>query len=155
MEMIHKMPESCYELSLKDIVDERYGLQEEVAEKNDMQDRSFHSDTEAQTRKHKNKKKKFKIGRLSRIGSMDNETFLIKMFFPNSLGSNMKAKAVNHSKVSTSSSKQSENHKKIDGWITRFTISGVPTLISYLVAAPSPPATREAKSKDREGASSK
>lgn len=127
MEMIHNMPESCYELSLKDIVDEQHGQQEEVADEIVIKDRSFHSDTAAQTKKQD--KKKFKIGQLSRSRSMENETFLIKMFFPTSLGSNKKAKPVNHSKVSTSSSKQSENHQKIDGRVTGFVISRLNKII--------------------------
>lgn len=48
-------------------------------------------------------------GKLSRIGSMEKEAVLIKMFFPiSSLGSRLKkSKAVNLSKVSSQSSKQS------------------------------------------------
>lgn len=109
MKMIHNMPESCYELSLKDIVDEKHCLQE-VGEKIVIHDRCFHLDTEAQVEKHKKKKINSKTGQLLRIGSMENEAFLIKLFFPISLGSNKKAKAVNRSKVSGLSSKQSEKH---------------------------------------------
>lgn len=126
MEMIHDMPESCYELSLKDIVDLHHGLQKVASEDIVIQDSSrFRLDTKAQTRKGKKKKSKFNSGggKLSRIGSMEKEAFLIKMFFPiSSLGSRLKkSKAVNLSKVSSQSSKQSDQ----DRWITRFVVAGL------------------------------
>lgn len=67
------------------------------------QDKCCELDTEAQIRNTNGKKKSFKIGQLSRVESMENETFLIKMFFSTSPASTNKAKTVNHSRVSSAS----------------------------------------------------
>uniref|UniRef100_A0A2N9J7U0 Uncharacterized protein n=1 Tax=Fagus sylvatica TaxID=28930 RepID=A0A2N9J7U0_FAGSY len=67
MEMIKDMPESSYELSLKDIVDEQNSL-EEAQEGPDIKESSFHFETEAQIKKKK-KKGINKARQLSRIES--------------------------------------------------------------------------------------
>ncbi|KAH7520945.1 hypothetical protein FEM48_Zijuj08G0199500 [Ziziphus jujuba var. spinosa] len=126
MEMIHNIPESCYELSLKDIVDQQHGLQEDAAKESVIEDRSFHFDTEAQIRKQKRKKKSFKTGQLSRIESMEDKTFLIKMFFPiTPLSSNKKGKQLSRSKVTSRSSpkRADQNHKNKKIWTLRFIIA--------------------------------
>jgi len=108
MEMIQDMPESCYELSLKDIVEEAAAIE----------DSGFHS-----------KIKKQKKGRqMSRISSMDTETFLLKMFFPTCLSLKKKAKAGGDcSKVSPAPRPSSEGTKHdIDRewWMSRFFLGG-------------------------------
>uniref|UniRef100_A0A7N0TX65 Uncharacterized protein n=1 Tax=Kalanchoe fedtschenkoi TaxID=63787 RepID=A0A7N0TX65_KALFE len=73
MQMIRELPESCYELSLKDIVDCKIA----------QQDARLKPPTEEQPGlphvKHYQVKEKKKI---TRSDSMDNTTFLIKTFFP-------------------------------------------------------------------------
>lgn len=90
MEIIQDMPESSYELSLKDIVDEQ-----QEAEQTDIA-------IDERSLKYKpdiNMKKKKKI--MFRSESMDSGVFLLKMHFPTSLGRKGKSTAVNHrSKVS-------------------------------------------------------
>lgn len=51
MEMIQNMPESCYELSLKDIVDEQHGLPEGEGENTVSKDESSDFNAQAQIRK--------------------------------------------------------------------------------------------------------
>ncbi|XP_007048430.2 PREDICTED: uncharacterized protein LOC18611891 [Theobroma cacao] len=120
MEMIRNMPESSYELSLKDMVDEQHAS-EEVKGKAISEDENFCSETEAQTKKQKKKKrKKRKAGSISRSGSMEVDSFLIKMFFRSSLSFKKKSKAENSSKVSPSpSSEGSGKPDEKQRWLKR------------------------------------
>lgn len=123
MEMIKDMPESSYELSLKDIVDEQNSL-EEAQEGPDIKESSFHFETEAQIKKKK-KKGINKARQLSRIESMESENFLLKMFFPTSLSFKKKTKAGNNSKVSPRPSFEgTEDHIDKEWWLKRFFLSG-------------------------------
>ncbi|KAG6657311.1 hypothetical protein I3843_04G075300 [Carya illinoinensis] len=120
MEMVQDMPESCFELSLKDILDEQHisGVQEVIIEKS-----GFHLDTEPQMKRQNKKKNKgiTKASRVSTIRSMDNKTFLLNMFFPTSLALKMKSKAGNCSEVSPSPSfEDSKHHIYKDWWMKRF-----------------------------------
>lgn len=114
MEMIRNMPESCYELSLKDIVDEQQGMQK-AREDTDVDEKKFHFQTQAQIRKQKKKKITYKTRQISRTSSMESETFRIKMFFPTFLCSKKKTKAAgNCSKVSPKPPFEGpENHKDL------------------------------------------
>ncbi|KAH7566105.1 hypothetical protein ACOSP7_022373 [Xanthoceras sorbifolium] len=103
MEMIQNMPECNYELSLKDIVDGEKTSQgvrvkeEMVIDKTSL---SFKTEDQIKKQKKKTKKKIVESGGISRTASMDNEIFLIKMFFPWSLGSKKKSTSKNCSRVS-------------------------------------------------------
>ncbi|KAL5555431.1 hypothetical protein UlMin_037667 [Ulmus minor] len=121
MEMIKNMPESCYELSLKDIVDEQHGLQEGQEENIVTKAEGSYFNTESQFRKPKKKIKNFRAGQISRTASMESETFLLKMFFPTSLGSNKKAKAGNRSKSKVTSGENGVNKVR---WIKGLFIAG-------------------------------
>ncbi|GKV21604.1 hypothetical protein SLEP1_g31568 [Rubroshorea leprosula] len=124
MEMIENMPESSYELSLKDIVDEQHvaGGNEEIIM---VEERSFRaeSENEIEKQKKKRKKKSIKSNHISRSGSMDTDAFLIKLFFPTSLGLNLKkrAKAGNESNISTPlpESEESDSHAEKQWWIKK------------------------------------
>ncbi|PON81542.1 hypothetical protein TorRG33x02_226650 [Trema orientale] len=126
MEMIQDLPESCYELSLKDIVADQHSLQGEE-ESIVSKDEAFDFNSETQITKLKKKKMNMntnimKRGQITRTGSMESETFLIKMFLPSSLGSKKKAKA---SRVpSINSSEQPENDVDKVWWIKGFPIPG-------------------------------
>ncbi|KAK6263967.1 hypothetical protein SCA6_019401 [Theobroma cacao] len=126
MEMIHNMPESSYELSLKDMVDKQHAS-EEVKGKAVSEDESFCSETEAQTKKQKKKKrKKRKAGPISRSGSMEADSFLIKMFFPSSLSFKKKSKAENSSKVSPNHSlRDLGSLTKSNGGLKGFSSGGI------------------------------
>ncbi|XVE86510.1 hypothetical protein DITRI_Ditri18aG0039400 [Diplodiscus trichospermus] len=98
MDMIRNMPESSYELSLKDIVDKQHV--ELAKEKAVSEDKNILFDTESQKMKQKKKRKKAKACQISRTGSMDADNFLLKMFFSTSLSFKKKSTADNRSKVS-------------------------------------------------------
>ncbi|XVF17007.1 hypothetical protein REPUB_Repub10bG0079700 [Reevesia pubescens] len=118
MDMIRNMPESFYELSLKDIVDKQHV--EAAKEKAVSEDKSIHFETEIQTKKKRNKQK---AGPISRTGSMDADSFLIKMFFPSSLSFKKKSLAENSPKVSPSPScERSEKPVDKQWWIKRIFI---------------------------------
>ncbi|KAK9011421.1 hypothetical protein V6N11_044272 [Hibiscus sabdariffa] len=98
MEMVRNMPESSYELSLKDLVDQQ-NSSDTVKEKVVYEDKSFRMETE-----RKKRKAKAKAGSLSRTASMEANHFLLKMFFPTCLSFKKKSTAENSSKVSPSPS---------------------------------------------------
>ncbi|XVF64438.1 hypothetical protein PTKIN_Ptkin09bG0169700 [Pterospermum kingtungense] len=91
MEMVSRMPESCYELSLKDLVEHQHVLetkQESFAEGRGVV-------CEDAYKKEMGKKKKKQTNpkpQIKRSGSIDNGGFLLKMVFPISLGSKKKKK---------------------------------------------------------------
>ncbi|XP_055809481.1 uncharacterized protein LOC129879121 [Solanum dulcamara] len=108
MEMIQDLPESSFELSLKDIVDDQESIKE---------------CQQATTVEGKNKKARMpqqrtlKRSQISRSESMDSGVFLLKMFLPASLGSKKKLKTRNCSKVSSKSSvDESEKSVNKDWW---------------------------------------
>ncbi|KAK6922803.1 hypothetical protein RJ641_011107 [Dillenia turbinata] len=93
MEMIKTMPESSFELSLKDIVDRQQHL-DEVQDGVGPDDGEFEFNVKVQPKRQKSRNKKSnKMDRISRSGSMDNEAFLLKMAIP-SLGLTRRNKSV-------------------------------------------------------------
>ncbi|KAF9678953.1 hypothetical protein SADUNF_Sadunf07G0089900 [Salix dunnii] len=125
MEMVHSMPESSYELSLKDIVDEQQ-ISEETQKEMAIQRTSF--DLEAQIIKKQKMTSFRKTGDISRSGSIEKETFLIKMFIPTSLSFKTRSdKTRNDSKVSPRSSMElTDNRAGKEWWVKRilFTKAG-------------------------------
>ncbi|KAK3211483.1 hypothetical protein Dsin_016189 [Dipteronia sinensis] len=122
MEMIHNIPECNYELSLKDMVDEvktSQGMKEEMV----IDNRSFGFETEDQMKKQKKTKES---GGISRAASMDNEIFLIKMFFPSSLGLKKKPTGKKCSRVSprTSFDRSADHHHDKEQWIKKMSVEG-------------------------------
>ncbi|OMO57204.1 hypothetical protein CCACVL1_25914 [Corchorus capsularis] len=127
MEMIRNLPESSYELSLKDIVDHQQHASEpeEVKGKEAQaavpEDKIFLVET-GQMKKQKNKKKKKrrKAEPICRSGSMDTDSFLIKTFLPSSLSFRKKSISEKSSKVSPSPSSE-VSKKPVDSqwWIKR------------------------------------
>ncbi|KAK4353498.1 hypothetical protein RND71_029016 [Anisodus tanguticus] len=109
MEMIHDLPESSFELSLKDIVDDQRNTEE---------------CQQAATVKGSNQKvrmpqqrKPLKRSQISRRESMDSGGFLLKMFIPASIGSKKKLKPKNCSKVSSKTHvDESEKSVNRDWW---------------------------------------
>lgn len=103
MEMVENMPESSYELSLRDIVDEQQTMQEvqhnEELDKTSMiMSMSMNFGTNVVRRKQKKKYSK-RPSKISRSESMDSGVFLLKMFVPSFLGSNKKSRAATDSRV--------------------------------------------------------
>ncbi|KAJ7957034.1 Patatin-like phospholipase domain protein [Quillaja saponaria] len=115
MEMIQDMPESCFELSLKDMVDGQEAVLE-APEEIIIDETSLHNITKVQFEKKikKIKSKSNKPRQMLRVESFESETFLLKMFFPTSLASKKKAK------VGKCSTEQLDK----DRWIKRFFLAG-------------------------------
>lgn len=117
MEIIQNMPESSYELSFKDIVDE----QQEADQKDiEIDEGSLKYKPDINMKQ----KKKKKI--MSRSESMDSGVFLLKMPFPTSLGMKGKSTAGNHrSKVSLKPPLEgSDNTGDKEWWRVRFLSTG-------------------------------
>ncbi|KAL9394554.1 hypothetical protein Peur_013839 [Populus x canadensis] len=96
MEMVSRMPEGCYELSLRDIVEQPMVVAD-AKEESFSEDRSIinQGDMHILRREQDKKKKKKKIEKkvhMNRSGSSINEGFLLKMVFPISFGSRKKKK---------------------------------------------------------------
>ena len=86
MEMVRSMPESNYELSLKDLVERQTG--EEVEEESSMAEERKLNPYKNVYRKEGNTKRNDK----KIIGNIDGGGFYLKMMFPTSLGSKKKKK---------------------------------------------------------------
>ncbi|XP_010270347.1 PREDICTED: uncharacterized protein LOC104606705 [Nelumbo nucifera] len=126
VEMIQNMPESNYELSLKDIVEKpvvQAVEQVTVDENGDLNNgRKMKKEQGARNGRRNDKKG------ILRTESMDRGVFLLNMFFPTSMGSKKKKKSSitgNCSKVSPRPSLEgSERGVDKDWWKKRFSVSG-------------------------------
>ncbi|KAL5714590.1 hypothetical protein ACHQM5_016528 [Ranunculus cassubicifolius] len=129
MEMVKNMPESTYELSLKDIVEHSRNqgfpqTSNTVVEETEADKSSVKSGGKNRTNK---KKKKTDPGHVSRSGSMNgssrnggNGSFLLKMFFPIPPGSNRKrSSSPNGTRVSPRPV-ETEKFADKDWWAKRF-----------------------------------
>ncbi|XVE95582.1 hypothetical protein REPUB_Repub02eG0111100 [Reevesia pubescens] len=87
MEMVSRMPESCYELTLKDLVEHQSVIvdpkQESFAEGKGVINEDTYKKEKGKNKKKQNSPK----AQIKRSGSIDNGGFLLKMVFPISLGS--------------------------------------------------------------------
>ncbi|XWS23653.1 hypothetical protein CRYUN_Cryun28dG0033500 [Craigia yunnanensis] len=119
MEMVSRMPESCYELTLKDLVEHQPVVvepkQESFAEGRGVINEDKYKKEEAKGKKKKNNPKP----QIKRSGSIDNGGFLLKMVFPISLGSKKKKKKKNdsnthNSKVSPKPTVSDASGKSVD-----------------------------------------
>lgn len=123
MEIVHSMPESSYELSLKDIVDEQQiseGAQDEMPKQRTISD--FKSEAEIIKKQKTKKPKSFsKSGNISRSTSMEKEKFLIKMFIPTSLSFKIRSdNTTNDTKVPPRSSMElTDNRADKEWWVKR------------------------------------
>ncbi|XP_050215346.1 uncharacterized protein LOC126666357 [Mercurialis annua] len=109
MEMVSKMPEGCYELSLKDIVEHSQVNNfnhEGVKEESFSKERSSNVSSEDQIIKIKKKLSNERKMKMNRSGSVENNGgFLLKMVFPVSWNSrNKKKKSNNIKKIKKSES---------------------------------------------------
>ncbi|KAG5111901.1 hypothetical protein JHK82_035170 [Glycine max] len=100
MEMVKSMPESSYELSLKDLVEHP---RVEVAQEKGAEERKNLGDKNVDSRKKVDMN--IKKGQVKRSGNIDSGGFYLKMVFPISLGSKKKTK--NESLVNSGSNKVS------------------------------------------------
>ncbi|XP_039050173.1 uncharacterized protein LOC120191256 isoform X2 [Hibiscus syriacus] len=83
MEMVSKMPESCYELTLKDLVEH----QQQQSVVGEPKEESFAG---GRSSSYKSERQNSQKQQINRSGSLDNGGFLLKMVFPVSLGSKKK-----------------------------------------------------------------
>ncbi|PKI79424.1 uncharacterized protein LOC116200276 [Punica granatum] len=124
MEMVRAMPESSFELSLKDIVDEQQSWKESQKE-----DDSVSGEVGKEKQKEKSSKKRKKTSaagrrtdrrQVSRTSSMESGTFMIKIFFPAFLTSKKapsKGRNPSKSKISPKTSTEGpENRGDQESW---------------------------------------
>ncbi|OAY58371.1 uncharacterized protein LOC110604840 [Manihot esculenta] len=93
MDMVSQMPEGCYELSLKDIVEQN--MVDQAKEESFSKERSKNVEG-MYIRERSEKKKNDKPVQINRSGSIDKGGFLLKMVFPISWGSRNKKKKNNN-----------------------------------------------------------
>ncbi|KDP39435.1 hypothetical protein JCGZ_03717 [Jatropha curcas] len=130
MEKINDMPESSYELSLKDIVDEKeqLALQRENEEKEKaIEGTGFDlntSETQIKKQSKKNIKNIAKSDRISRTGSMGKESFLIKMFIPSTFSWKKKTSENDPKAFRKPSFHVQESHVDEEWGIKRFLSAG-------------------------------
>ncbi|KAG5250799.1 serine/threonine-protein kinase ndrD [Salix suchowensis] len=99
-EMVSRMPEGCYELSLRDLVEQPMVF-DDVKEESFGKDRNINNQDERILRRGKEKKKNVeKKSQMNRSGSLNNEGFLLKMVSPISFGLRKKKKIPTDGKVS-------------------------------------------------------
>ncbi|XVE55243.1 hypothetical protein DITRI_Ditri03aG0143600 [Diplodiscus trichospermus] len=125
MEMVSRMPESCYELTLKDLVEHQPAAvepkQESFAEGRGAMINEDKYKAEKENKKKKKTEQSNPKAQIKRSGSIDNGGFLLKMVFPISLGSKNKKKKkkndsnTNHnSKVSPKPTVSDSSGKSVD-----------------------------------------
>ncbi|KAJ9167104.1 hypothetical protein P3X46_021779 [Hevea brasiliensis] len=104
MEMVSRMPEGCFELSLRDIVEkrsmvdqtiEKRSMVDQTKEENFSKERSINGE-DFNAREKAEKKKNDKRRQVNRSESIDNGGFLLKMVFPISWSSRKKKKKKNN-----------------------------------------------------------
>ncbi|KAK8549030.1 hypothetical protein V6N13_054209 [Hibiscus sabdariffa] len=108
MEMVSKMPESCYELTLKDLVEYQQQQQPVVDEpKQESFAEGRGSNPVDELNKYKKERQNSRKLQMNRSGSLDNGGFLLKMVFPVSLGSKKKKNTNNKKKNDCNTSNNS------------------------------------------------
>lgn len=128
MEMVSKMPESCYELSLKDLVE-----QQTVMEARQESFREEHKEVKLE-KGFKRNERRVEIMRKNASQRKNNEGFLLKMVLPVGFGPTKKKKKKNDTTSSKSNSSRiipkspipegSDNNKAVDKewWRKRFSV---------------------------------
>ncbi|KAG9142699.1 hypothetical protein Leryth_005463 [Lithospermum erythrorhizon] len=126
MRMVEDMPESSYELSLRDIVDDQRSM-EEVQQKAMKKSKS-----DLNTKRRSTKK-----GKISRSESMESGVFLLKIFVPAFLGSSRDSKEKTCPKVSPPkpSSKRAKNRNGLHRSTSDISWSKERPFTSYFRAA--------------------
>lgn len=110
IKMVQSMPESSFELSLKDIVEDRTNVQEEQQEV---------------AKKIEQKNRKFRRSQMLRSQSVDSGVFLLKLFLPACPSSRKRSMIGKSSKVSQSPLFDgSETVVDKEWWSVRFLVSG-------------------------------
>ncbi|KAA8546486.1 hypothetical protein F0562_002775 [Nyssa sinensis] len=128
MEMVKNMPESSYELSLRDLVEQtRVGAQEEkcLIEEKNFGNEIVNRRMNVKRQESKKIEKKVKMGRNK---SIENSGLFLKMVFPISFGSKKKKNsAINTcAKVSPKPEASDKSSKGVDRewWKKKFSVSG-------------------------------
>lgn len=139
MDMVRNMPEACYELSLKDLVEKpKLEARQQQQERNISEDRDLNlSSTEILYRRENsnNKRNDKRAQVVKRSASINSGGFYLKMVFPVSLRSNKKnnKKKKNDQSVTNTSAKVSPRPSVSDGspkgvdkewWKKRISVSG-------------------------------
>ncbi|XP_022153674.1 uncharacterized protein LOC111021132 [Momordica charantia] len=134
MEMVSHMPESCYELSLRDLVEQPrvLGLEEETVA--DERDFNLGGDREIFAMENRKSKKGISRPLVSKsTGNMENGGLYLKMGFPKSIGTTKKKKKKNDSALNTSAkvSPKPPPPADKDWWKRRFSVSSESESVGY------------------------
>lgn len=134
MEMVNNMPESCYELSLRDMVEQPMVLGKEEETVPDERDFNMGGDREIFSRENRGSKKEIRalVGRST--GSMENGGLYLKMGFPKSIGTSTKTKKKkkkNDSGLSAKVSPKPSQSVEKDWWKRRLSVSSESESVSY------------------------
>lgn len=142
MEMVRNMPESCYELSLRDLVEQPFVLARQQQSMSEEEDQSRNLSTENLFRGDDNNKKKGNTSTASdrkppakRKGNLEHGGFLLKMVFPVTFRSKTKKKMNKNESMSNTSTSAKVSPKPLipegsvksvdkEWWRKRFSVSG-------------------------------
>ncbi|KAK4416664.1 hypothetical protein Salat_2491900 [Sesamum alatum] len=113
MEMIQDLPESSYELTLKDIVDDQQNMEEVQEKEVIVEEKKLKHKTESGISQNSQKTKNRQI---CRTESMESEVFLLKMFLPASLSSKKKPKTRKHPKPCPGKSLEGSEKRAAKNW---------------------------------------
>ncbi|KAE8735095.1 putative Tetratricopeptide repeat (TPR)-like superfamily protein [Hibiscus syriacus] len=108
MEMVSKMPESCYELTLKDLVEHQ--RQQAVVDEQKQESLCLNSIGDHKYKERQNSLKQ----QINRSGSLDNGELLLKIVFPFSLGSKKKKMVKKKNDCNTSKNVADVSSKTVD-----------------------------------------
>ncbi|KAL2453429.1 Uncharacterized protein Adt_49071 [Abeliophyllum distichum] len=126
-EMIKNLPESSYELSLKDLVEQTMPKtqDQDQEERSDKLIRRNHDDQVLDQRvkvKRQESREKEKRAKMIRNGSVDNKGLFLKMVFPISFSSK-KEKLPNNASSKVSPKPEASSKRVHEWWKKRFTVS--------------------------------
>ncbi|KGN47988.2 uncharacterized protein LOC101215856 [Cucumis sativus] len=132
MEIVNNMPESCYELSLRDLVEQPMVLGQREDTGVDEKDSYLGGDREVFSRENRKSRKETRalVGRTS----MENEGLYLKMGFPKSIGTTTRKKKKKNDSSLNMSAKVSPKPPQLvekDWWKRRLSVSSESESLSY------------------------
>lgn len=135
MEMVSHMPESCYELSLRDLVEQPRVLGREEETVADERDFNLGGDREIFAMENRKSKKEISRPLVSKsTGNMENGGLYLKMGFPKSIGTTKKKKKKKNDSALNTSAKVSPKPPPPadkDWWKRRISVSSESESVGY------------------------
>ncbi|KAL0556434.1 hypothetical protein IC582_004948 [Cucumis melo] len=132
MEIVNNMPESCYELSLRDLVEQPMVVGQREDTGVDERDSNLGGHREVFSRENRKSRKETRalVGR----SSMENEGLYLKMGFPKSIGTTTRKKKKKNDSSLNMSAKVSPKPPQLvekDWWKRRLSVSSESESVSY------------------------